>query len=200
MQPELSELSEIVAKARANPDTNPEDLAAAEAVLSAPEAITTPAQLSEEPKAAPTATLQPSDEGTKDIRAQIAEMTPAQKIKLALYGNSVCRMLLVLDASRMIQQFVLKNPKITISEIESFAKNTQVSEWVLRSISDSKSWMKSNNMKFILVNNPKTPGDIALKWLRYLPVSDLRKIAKSKNLPQLVAVTAKKRLADMEKE
>jgi hypothetical protein len=100
----------------------------------------------------------------------------------------------------MIQQFVLKNPKLAQSEVETFAKNPQIAEGVIRTISDSKKWMKSGNLRYIVVTNPKTPGDIALKWLRYLPLSDLRKIAKSKNLPQLIAVTAKKRVAEADEK
>lgn len=182
------------------PDSSPEDIAAAEAVIAAPEPQELSPSLIEERAPVPVAQAAAQEEGSKDLRSQIAEMTTGQKIKLALWGNSLCRMLLILDTNRMIQQFVLKNPKLTMSEVEGFAKNTQVSEWVLRGISDSKIWMKNQNLKYILVTNPKTPGDISLKWLRYLTVVDLRKIAKSKNLPQLVAVTARKRLADLDKD
>ena len=59
--------------------------------------------------------------------------------------------------------------------------------------------MKSYSLKVALVTNPKTPGDLALKWLRYLHKADLRRIARSKNIPQVVAVNARKKLAEMDK-
>lgn len=194
-------LKEVLERAKAFSELLPEDLAAAEAIVAAPteQDIPEPLTVDVPPVAAPQP-LPQVDESAKDIRAQIAEMTMPQKIKLALFGNSICRGLLILDTNRMIQQFVLKNPKLQQSEVEAFAKNPQLSEWVLRSIADSKTWMKSPSLKYTIVTNPKTPGDVSLKWLRYLNEPDLRRISKSKNLPQLIAVTAKKRLSEMEKK
>lgn len=194
-------LKEVLERAKAFSELLPEDLAAAEAIVAAPteQDIPEPLTVDVPPVAAPQP-LPQVDESAKDIRAQIAEMTMPQKIKLALFGNSICRNLLILDTNRMIQQFVLKNPKLQQSEVEAFAKNPQLSEWVLRSIADSKTWMKSPSLKYTIVTNPKTPGDVSLKWLRYLNEPDLRRISKSKNLPQLIAVTAKKRLSEMEKK
>lgn len=198
------ELQEALEKSRGFSEVKPEDLAAAAEIIAKPEAIVVASALAEEKttpavanKAAP---AQFNDEGSTNIRNQIAEMTMPEKIKLALFGNSICRGLLILDSNRMIQQFVLKNPKLGISEVEAFAKNPQLSEGVIRTIADSKTWMKSPSLKYTIVTNPKTPGDIALRWMRYLNVADLRKISKSKNLPQLIAVTAKKRLADIEEK
>jgi hypothetical protein len=193
----------VIEKARSFPEVTAEDIAAAEAAL-AESSESVPSSLREEARAeapsSPAPVTGPESEVAKDIRAQLADMTMPQKIKLALFGNSVCRGLLILDPNRMVQQFVLKNPKLQQNEVEAFARNTQMAEGVLRAIADSNTWMKSGSLRYSIVSNPKTPGDVALKWLRYLPVADLRKIAKSKNLPQLIAVTAKKRLAEMDKK
>lgn len=143
------------------------------------------------------AKVNPEDEVAKDLRAQLAEMSVPQKIKLAMFGNAVCRGVLILDPGKMIQQFVLKNPKLGINEIEAFAKNPNISDFVLRTLSESKNWMRNYSLKVSIVSNPKTPGDVALKWLRYLQEGDLRRVANSKNIPQLVATTAKKRLMEM---
>lgn len=196
------EIRDALEKARGFSEVKPEELKAAEELIAKLDAIVVDPALAQDrpPNTAAAPPVALTDEGSTNIRNQIAEMTMPEKIKLALFGNSICRGLLILDTNRMIQQFVLKNPKLGASEVETFAKNPQISEAVLRSIADSKTWMKSASLKYIIVTNPKTPGDIALRWMRYLNVADLRKISKSKNLPQLIAVTAKKRLADMEEK
>lgn len=141
----------------------------------------------------------PDEESVVDLRAKIADMRIPEKIKLAMFGNSTCRFLLIFDSSRTVQDAVIKNPRLTPGEIETFSKNSNISDHVLRQISNERSWVKDYMVKRNLVTNPKTPSDIALKWLRYLRKSDLRIIAKSKNLPNLISVTARKLIAAMEK-
>ena len=143
----------------------------------------------------------PHEEDPKvtDLRTQMRDMSIPQKVKLALLGNSVARMLLISDPNRMIQEAVLKNPRLGPTEVEAFAKNTNVSEFVLREISNQKDWMRAYSVKSAIVFNPKTPGDVALRLMRFLNTNELRRLAKSKNVSQLVATTARKRLAEVDK-
>lgn len=194
------EIREALEKSRGYSEVRPDDLQAAEQLISNLDTVVVKPELAEDKPAQPADTIQSFSEDSSNIRSQIAEMAMPEKIKLALFGNSICRGLLILDSNRMIQQFVLKNPKLQLGEVETFAKNHQMSEGVLRTIADSKVWMKSANLKYIIVTNPKTPGDVALRWMRYLNVADLRTISKSKSIPQLIAITAKKRLVDLEKK
>lgn len=135
--------------------------------------------------------------GSTDIRVQLQTMSIPDKMKLAMFGPVAARSLLIFDPNKLIAHLVLKNPKIGLNEVEDFAKNPNTPDYVLRALADRKEWMKSYSLKCNLVMNPKTPGDVALKWLRYLNANELKKIARSKNLPQLIAVTAKKRVAEM---
>lgn len=144
------------------------------------------------------ADARPEDAESGDIRSQLRDMGIPQKVKLAMFGNATCRMLLISDSNRLVQEAVLKNPQIQEREVHEFAKNSNVSDNVLRRISDSKTWMKSYIIKLNLVLNPKTPQDISLKWLRYLRQPDLKRIGGSKNIPQVIATAAKKRIADMQ--
>ena len=139
-------------------------------------------------------------EQSEDIRAKLNDMTLPEKIKLAMFGNAVARMLLIVDANRMVQECVLKNPQLRDTEIADITKNKNVSEYVLRFVSGQKGWTKSYAVKLNLVSNPKTPPDVSMKWLRHLRVNDLRRLAKSKEVPQLVATTAQKRVAEAMKK
>jgi hypothetical protein len=79
-----------------------------------------------------------------DVRNSIAKMKLPEKIKAAMFGNSTARTLLIRDSNRLVQQFVLKNPRIQLREIEDFAKNPNLSEQVLRLISNNPAWTKSD--------------------------------------------------------
>lgn len=127
-----------------------------------------------------------------DLRSRLMSMGLPEKIKLAMLGNSVARGLLIFDANKMIQEFVLKNPRLTQPEVEMFLKSTTISDNVLRLISNSKEWMKPYSHKMYLVSNPKTPGDIAIRWVRHLNMTDLKRLAKSKNVPHLVTTAAQR--------
>lgn len=140
-----------------------------------------------------------SESDQKDLRAIISDMTVAQKVKLAILGNSICRALLIGDRNRLVQECVLKNPKIQLNEIENFTKNPNSTENVLRFIAGTREWVAEYQIKVALVLNPKTPPDISLKWLRFLMSNDLKRVAKSKGLPQVVAVAAKKMVSDSRK-
>ena len=130
---------------------------------------------------------EPEEEvGGNDIRNQISKMTMAEKIKTAMFGNSIARGLLIMDPNRMIQEFVLKNPQLRPEEVQDFARNPNTPKNVLRSISEKNTWMKEYPLKHAIVCNPKTPPDISLKWVRFLNQSDLKKLNSSRNIPSVL--------------
>lgn len=132
------------------------------------------------------------DDGKKDLRTIIAGMTVPQRVKLALVGNATARTLLIRDANALIQTSVLKNPKLTPKEIEEFAKNPNLSDRVLRQIGANDQWAAAPLVKQYLVWNPKTPIDITLRLMRALPISEMRKLARSKNVPSAISTVARK--------
>ncbi len=159
----------------------------------------TPAEAAEA-KAAFAAASPAEEKESTDIRSQIQGMTLPQKIKLAMLGSSVVRGLLIFDPNKMIQEFVLKNPRLTQPEVEGFLRSTTISDSVLRLVASSKEWMKHYTHKYLLVANPKTPGDIALRWISYLNATDIKRLAKSKSVPNLVATQAQRMLTAVEKK
>lgn len=143
----------------------------------------------------PEAALSESEDSDDDnIAMLIRELNFAGKIKLAMKGNKTARSLLLKESNKQIQLFVLANPRITEGEIVEIAKNTNVDEVLLRRISKESQWMKNYSVKHNLVSNPKTPIDVSLKWLKFLKEKDMRLLAKSKNIPQVVSIQCKKLL------
>ena len=162
-----------------------------ESALQEEQPVTSAGPTDSEPKPAET---------NRDIRAAISLLNLPERVKLGMFGNNTCRSLLVNDPNRMVQLSVMNNPKLQEREVEGFVKNPNLSQQVLRVISERKRWMKSYTLKLGLVSNPKTPSDIALKWLRYLNKADLRRLARSKGVPQVIVINVRKRLADLEKK
>ena len=140
-----------------------------------------------------------TEESVRDARAELKDMTLPLRIKAAMFGDAIIRSILITDSNQLIQNAVLNNPQLRDTEIEAFSKNRNVDQNVLRMISRNRTWMKSYSIKIALVFNPKSPQDVALKWLRFLTKNDVRKLARSKNVPGAVNVAARKRLSDMEK-
>lgn len=133
------------------------------------------------------------------IDQMIREMTIPQKIKLALFGNKTARAFLLRDNStKTIPLLVLKNPRITETEINEIAKNTTVDEQVLRALAGDSTWMRNYSMKLSIVSNPKVPVDVALKWVKHIQQRDLRRLSRSKNLSQVVVAQCRKLLEKRE--
>ncbi len=156
----------------------------AESVRLGTDAIPVPAELVEDPPAGRAV--------EKSLLTRIKEMTVAERIKLALRGNREARMILVRDTNRMIPRFVMQNPRISDEEIIAIAKNRSADDDLLRAIADNREWTKNYQIRLALVTNPKAPLVIALRLLGALYESDVRRLAKSKNVSATVSGAAKR--------
>src|SRR5262249_49791654 len=91
-----------------------------------------------------------------------------------------------------IRRCVLNNPMLTEEEIINIARDKNSTEEVLRLISERGDWCKGYGVRRALATNPKTPLPIALRQLATLMVTDLGRIAKSKDVPQAVVLHDRK--------
>lgn len=126
------------------------------------------------------------------IYRKIQGMTVSEKIKLALLGNKGAREVLLKDSNKLVASTVLKNPRITEDEIAKIVNSRNVSDEVLREVANNKEWLKKYPIRLGLVNNPRTPLGISLRQLSYLQDRDIKHLAKSKNIPSVLAAAAKK--------
>lgn len=133
-----------------------------------------------------------SDEEKLNLTKKIMGMNVADKIKMALLGNKESRTILVKDANKIVSSAVLSSPKITDQEIEEISRSRSVSDEIIRQIASSNEWSRGYTIKNNLVNNPKTPVPIAIRFLNFLTKRDLTLLSKSKNVPSPVASAAKK--------
>lgn len=141
------------------------------------------------------ASEQPEGEIKQSLFGQLKNMTIGKKIKLAMMGNMEARKLLVKESNRLIQEAVLKNPRITESEVKVIASDKQTSADMIRVILSKRQLMRKYSMRLTLVKHPKTPTQTAMTFLGQLRDNDLKQIAKSKGIPGNIVKQAKVLLA-----
>jgi hypothetical protein len=135
----------------------------------------------------------------KSLYAQILSMKIGERIKLALKGNRDARMILIRDPNRLIQRFVMQNPRTTDDEILMLARNRNLDADLLRRIGEHKTWPRNYQIKLALVTNPKTPLATAIHFVSGLMERDIRFLAKSKNVSATIVSQARRILMQRER-
>lgn len=134
------------------------------------------------------------EERRQSKQVEIQSLPMAEKIKLAMTGDKEARGILIKDSNKQVQDAVLENQRLTDHEIVAIVTSRITSEEILRKIADNRNWVKYYQVRLGLVGNPKTPLPISLKLLDTLVLADLKRLAKSKSIPNVIA-TAANRLA-----
>ena len=78
------------------------------------------------------------------------------------------------------------------SEVEQYAKSTNVSDDVLRHIVNKREWVKLAPVVRALVQNPKTPLGLSMNYLKRMSVRELDGLSKNRNIPDALRKSAKK--------
>jgi hypothetical protein len=139
-------------------------------------------------------------ERSKNLQARVADMTIIEKVKLARLGNVGARAMLVRDRNKLVAAAAIRNPKMTKSEVEGFARARNLCDEVLRIIARNRQWTRGYPVKIALAMNPKCPPETALKLLNYLTDKDLAAITRSRDVPGPVAAQARRILIRKGKE
>jgi hypothetical protein len=125
---------------------------------------------------------------------KLSAMNVAQRLTRAMKGNREERAILIRDPNKIVAAAVLSSPKLTETEVESIAKMANVSEEVLRIIAHTRAWVKNYQVVLGLAKNPKTPVALSMNLLSRLTERDLKMISTDKNVPDVLRVTARKKL------
>lgn len=124
------------------------------------------------------------------IFQQIALMSIKDRVMLAIKGTREARLILVRDPNRLVSAAVLRNPRITETEIENISAIKTVPEDVLRQVAQNRAWTRSYIVIHNLVRNPRTPIAASLNFLNRIQTRDLRALATNKNIPDVIRTTA----------
>ena len=129
--------------------------------------------------------------GQKSAPKNVSGLPIVEKIKLAMKGTREQRGQLIRDGNRMIAASVLSSPKLSETEVESYARMSNVSDDVLRLIGNNRSWTKSYIITAALARNPKTPLAISLRLVSRLNQRDLKMITRDRNVQEAVRKACK---------
>jgi hypothetical protein len=140
----------------------------------------------------------PADEGDDDVRESgiqaLANMTFPQRLKAAMKGTREMRAVLIRDPNKLIASSVLSSPKVSVPEVESFARMQNVSEDVLRIIGSNRAWLKSYGVVLGLTKNPKTPIGLSITLMQRLTTKDLARLSVDRNVAEALRIAARKKV------
>lgn len=126
--------------------------------------------------------------------ATLSQLGIAERMKAAMKGSKEQRAILIRDSNKLVSAAVLSSPKLSESEVETFAKMANLSEEVLRVIGMNRAWVKNYGVIAALTRNPKTPLSISLNFVQRLNDKDLKMIALDRNLQEPLKLAVRKRL------
>lgn len=133
-----------------------------------------------------------------DVPQMLSDLSVIDRIKLAMKGTREQRSVLVRDANKLVASAVISSPKLNDSEVETYARMTNVSEEVLRLIGNNRSWIKNYAISSSLAKNPKTPVAISLRLVQRLNARDVKGLTRDRNVPEAVRQAARRIVARSE--
>lgn len=133
-----------------------------------------------------------ADTGTEPSRRPLSLLSVMERLKLAMRGTREQRSLLIRDSNKLVAVAVMSSPKLSESEVETYARMANVSEDVLRIIGTTRAWLKNYSIVSALARNPKTPPAISLGLIKHLTERDVKFIAIDRNVPEPLRLAARK--------
>jgi hypothetical protein len=125
---------------------------------------------------------------------ELAAMNFPQRLRAAMKGTREQRAILIRDPNKMICASVLSSPKVSVPEVESFARMQNVSEDVLRIIGHNRAWLKSYGVVLALTKNPKCPLAMSMQLMTRLNTKDLAKLSVDRNVPEALRISSRKKV------
>lgn len=133
--------------------------------------------------------LPPSGEIDGEVglsEGQIRMLPVPARLKLARGAPRTLRNFLLRDTNPQVACAALLFNNLSDQEIEQTASSRSVQQEVLDAISRKREWIGRYPVMKALVQNPRTPLAIALKYVPRLAVKDLRDMARDRNIPDAV--------------
>ena len=127
---------------------------------------------------------------------RLQELTLPKKKQLAISGNATERMVLIQDAQRAVQLWVLKNPQITEIEIRWLSSMTTLTSEAVEFLVGNRKWSSIPEIAVNLLSNPITPNDANQRLLTILPTQVLLALHQKPGGRPMVGDLAKKLLME----
>lgn len=126
------------------------------------------------------------EEKTGLSEGQIRMLSVPARLKLARGAPRNLRNLLLRDTNPQVACAALLFNNLSDQEVEQTAASRSVQQEVLDAIARKREWIGRYPVMKALIQNPRTPLALALKYVPRLAVRDLRDMAKDRNIPDAV--------------
>lgn len=135
-----------------------------------------------------------SDDKKAAVWNRIQHMTVSEKVQCAFKGGRTERMILVRERNRLVCNAVMRNPRMSDTEVEMIAGMRNVEEDVLRQVGTRREWLSKYPIISALCRNPKAPIGVVLPLINRLTLRDLKNLGSDKGVSEVVRTTAKRLL------
>ncbi|HET6268409.1 MAG TPA: hypothetical protein VFG11_11875 [Acidobacteriota bacterium] len=120
----------------------------------------------------------------QSLHDRIHGMTVNDRVMLAMKADQNERRILMQENNLKINEFLLRNPRITEPEIAWLARNPCVPMQTLLAIINHESWMTLSSIKTSVLVNPRTPAHLAQGMIPSASNADLIKMSQTMGLRQ----------------
>jgi hypothetical protein len=131
----------------------------------------------------------------RPLKTPFNQLTVSGKIRRVTLGSAADRALAVRDPNRLVAVAAVKSPLMKESEAAMISASRAVNEDVLRTIALNREFVRSYQIKLILVTNPRCPLTFATRMIPHLRESDLKNLAKSKNISAAISSAVRQQLS-----
>ena len=146
--------------------------------------------VAEEKKKDPQLDAEEVKKDTLTALQRINLMGISERVRLALTGSKTDRLVLIKDANKIVQAAVLDSPKMSDDEVLIHVRNLSLPGEIIGKIANNREWSKNYTVVLALVENPKTPVNRAISFVKQLHIRDLKLLAKDRNISPVIRVLA----------
>jgi len=145
-----------------------------------------------EPTQPPPVPPEVTDPAKQSFFSRVMTMSVAEKVQVAFKGGKTERSILIRDRNKLVCSAVMRNPRMSETEVESIAGLRNVDEEVLRLISMRREWTAKYPIINALIRNPKAPVGVVLPLINRLTLRDLKGLKDDKGVSEVVRSMARK--------
>jgi hypothetical protein len=120
----------------------------------------------------------------QSLHDKIHAMTVNDRVMLAMKADQNERRILMQENNLKINEFLLRNPRITEPEIAWLARNPCVPMQTLLAIINHENWITLSSIKTSVLINPRTPAHLAQGMIPSASNADLIKMSQTMGLRQ----------------
>jgi len=126
------------------------------------------------------------------LKERLPELELGEKISMAHAAPAGLIPALAAENHERVIQSLLRNPRMREQEVVALARREKTSGPVLRAVAQSEKWIVRPTIKTAVVCHRNTPVHVALTLVGRMPQRELRTLIKSRELPPVVAMRARK--------